>query len=356
MIHTALAIIVIMGGLSAGCTALFSNAVPQSSPPLTKDNQDLAGQISITDTKSNTIILPHPARRIITQNGMVAEVLVGIGEGDAVVGTCDTLFSERYIIDRMPNIQSVGAFQNPSIERIVALKPDIMIVYASHVSQMDQLTAANISVMYMDCSRIRDIPEDARKLGLLTGNESGAERYAGFIEQYLDLVDERLANLTDEERPRVYIESFGTDYTAYGPGSSGDSVLKILKAKNIAENISLQTSIVAPEWVASQNPDVIIKYVSRADNLKDVYDTVKKRPSHSNVSALRNNRVYAIKNDVIAGPRGIAGLLYLAKMLYPERFADIDPEQLLHEYAATFVPGSDDVETYLPVPQGIRSE
>lgn len=324
-----------------------SDSVPSSSP--SEENSTFGDPVSLKDTNNNTITLLHPARRIVSQNGMVAEVLVGIGEGDAMIGTCDSLYSERYLIDKMANIQSIGDFMSPSTERIIALKPDVVIVYANHVSHMERIAEAGIPVMYMDCSHIRDIPRDTRKLGVLTGNKAGAEKYSQFIEKYLDIVDSRLENLTDEERPRVFLESFGADYNAAGRGSSGDSVLKVLKAINIAGNISLQSSIVTPEWVITQNPDVMIKYVSRgSSNLTDAYESIMRRSAIENTSAIRNNRVYVIKTDIINGPRGISGLLYLAKMLYPDRFSDINPAEILKEYARTFVSGSDQIQTYYP--------
>lgn len=335
----------------SGCITTGIAPAQQDSSEEPVDHPDT--DIIITDSLGNTVTLPHPARRIICQNGMAAELLVAIGSGDRIVGVSDALMTERYVIEKIPQAQSIGDWQTPNIERILTLKPDVMLVYSSKTYNIDKITAANITVIYIDCNRIRDVPREARKLGVLTGNEAGAEQFARYIEKYLDIVDTRLANLTENERPRVYVEMY-SDYMAQGPGSTGDSIMQIVRAHNIAANILTQSAVVNPDWIVMQDPEIIIKYVPRADNLTLRYSAVKNRPLFDNVKAVRNNRIYAVKGDVISGPRGVAGLLYVAKALYPDRFADIDPDQVLHEYAETFVPGSDDVETYLPDPHHFR--
>ncbi|MDO8871137.1 MAG: ABC transporter substrate-binding protein [Methanoregula sp.] len=321
------------------------------------DQQDSSGEpvdhpdtgITITDSLGNTVTLPHTARRIICQNGMAAELLVAIGSGDHIVGVSDALMTERYVIEKIPQAQSIGDWQTPNIERIITLKPDVMIVYSSKTLNIDKITAANITVIYADCNRVRDLPKEARNLGKLTGKDQEAERYARYVEGYLNLIDERLANLTESERPRVYVEMY-RDYMAQGRGSTGDSILKSLKARNIAENITTSSAVVSPDWIIQQDPDVILKYVSRAKNLSEGYESMRTRPEFSPLRAMHDNRVYAIKGDAISGPRGVSGLLYVAKTLYPDRFADIDPKKVLHEYAEMFVSGADSIETYLPDP------
>jgi iron complex transport system substrate-binding protein len=329
----------------AGCLSAASGPLPVASTNGPGNQTDTP--ITLTDSLGNTVTLPHPAQRIICQNGMAAEILVAMGSGDRIVGVTDALMSERYVIEKIPDAESIGVWDSPDIERILTLRPDVMLVYSSKTKNIDTIRAANITVIYIDCNRLPTVPSEARKLGILTGNTDGAERFAKYIEGYLDLVVTRLSNLTESEMPRVYSEMYA-DYMAQGPGSTGNSVLEIVKARNIAQNISTSTAIVNPDWIIQQDPEVIIKYVTRTDNLTLRYEQVRNRPLFEGVTAVRENRVYAIKGDVISGPRGIAGILYIAKVLYPDRFSDIDPNQILHEYAQDFVPGSDDVDTYLP--------
>lgn len=334
---------------SAGCITFSGTAHPPVSPVQSKDDTYSHGPVSIIDENNNTVTIPHPAGRIVTQNGVVAEILVGIGKKDAIVGYGNSLLSEEYLVDKMPDAQNIGGLGTPNYEQIITLKPDVMISYTSYVNTMDKLAKANIPVIYLDSNRIQDIPADTRKLGVLTGKVEESERYARFIEKYLSLVNERLENVSRENRPQVYIESFGKGYSTYGRGSLGDSVLTLLKVKNIAEDVTdIDKTVVTPEWIISRDPDIIIKYVGRADNLTESYHEMRTRSAIANVSAIRNGRIYAVKTDLISGPRGVAGLLYLAKMIYPDRFPDIDPDRVLHEYAESFIPGSDEVETYLP--------
>jgi len=67
------------------------------------------------------------------------------------------------------------------------------------------------------------------------------------------------------------------------------------------------------------------------------------------LSAIQNNRVYVLNGDLAFGPRCPAGLVYIAKCLYPNAFADIHPSDVLDEYARTFVSGTAEGEYFSPV-------
>ena len=303
--------------------------------------------VTITDSRGNTILLPRTAVRIVSQNGMATEVLIAIGAGDRVVGIGDSLATQTYLTDKIPRALSIGKELTPDHERIAALRPDVIIAYASNSCNIEKAALQNVTVIYLACNSPLILAGDARKLGNLTSNEEGAERYARFVERHLSLAMVRVSKITEDEYPRVYLETY-SDYMAQGNSSTGGSLLRMLRARNVAGDIPVSYATVSPEWIVDQDPDIIIKFVSRSDNLTEKYESLISRPSFSELRAVREKRVYIINRDYIEGPRGIAGLLAMGKILHPEEFLDIAPEEVLREYADTFITGSDSIATVVP--------
>jgi iron complex transport system substrate-binding protein len=171
----------------------------------------------------------------------------------------------------------------------------------------------------------------------MTGNQKGAQRYIQFNQKYQDLVESRLANLTPGEVLTVYGET-SDEYQTTGWEYCEGQTITALHARNLYGN---QTgAILSPEWLLDKDPDVIIK-MSDDDipSLSPVYNAITNRTGYKNLKAVQSNRVYVIRIKQVCGPRGVVGLVYLAKALYPDRFADIDPDAIQQEYIQEFNTG-----------------
>ena len=105
------------------------------------------------------------------------------------------------------------------------------------------------------------------------------------------------------------------------------------------------------EEVARRNPDVIIRIAkeeggydtSDATELSDLRDEIMSRPELSEVSAVKNRRVYVISTDILGGVRHFVGMGYIAKWLYPEMFSDLNPEEIHRQYLVEFQGLSEDL-------------
>ncbi|MDO8871140.1 MAG: ABC transporter substrate-binding protein [Methanoregula sp.] len=300
--------------------------------------------ITLTDSFGNTITLPHTARRIICQNGDAAELLINLGAGDRVVGAYNTVATTPQYMHYFPNAVSIGDWQAPDVEQIIALKPDVIIMYSGfRPRNYDLIAANNITIVYLDCYKISELPADARAIGNLTGKRAEAEEYAQFVERYLDIVRSRVNTTVSRERPlRVYAELYG-DYSALGKNSSGDHLIRMMEAENIAREIPLQsmsTNKVSAEWIIEQNPDIILKIASTPSatnpSLAQVRENILNRPGFGKINAVKNGRVYVIDGDIINGPTRPVGLMYIAKSFYPDLFADISPDAVYQEFSEKY--------------------
>jgi iron complex transport system substrate-binding protein len=310
---------------------------------------EMQKNITITDSFGNTVTLLHPAERIICQSNGAVELLVILGAGSKVVGVTDyQITNDTLLKTSLPNAESIGNFKTPNIEKIVALKPDLILLYSiSKPNNLDQIKNTGIPILYVDGYIPSTINHDAQLLGKVTGTEENASRYSKFNSHYYDLVQSRLSggNIT---RPRAYIEAY-TSYMARGNGSSGNEMIQSLHADNIADNLSGSAIVVSPEWIIEKDPEIIIKS-SMEQNLTKTYEDIAGRPGFENISAVRNKRIVVYNGPATSRPRYIVTYLYLAKEIHPELFSDTDPVIVLHEYAQHFLPGSDSDIPFYPFP------
>ncbi|MFA5330829.1 MAG: ABC transporter substrate-binding protein [Methanoregula sp.] len=343
--------------VSAGCT---NNAAGNSAR--TGDQQgpvssvstgtDTCTPITINQTDGTPVTLPCRPERLIVANANAAEMVIALGAADKIVGGTDSTLSVSYIRDKIPNATSIGNWQTPNVEEILALHPDAVISYSSYKPKnLDQITAANVTVISLDCYRLGTLASDARAIGTLTGRSQKAESYAQMVEKSVDTVMTKTASMNESEMPGVYFESY-TAYTAAANGSGSNELLVLAGGKNSAGYSDTASMKVSPEWVVSQKPAYVMKVVSSSNTvpLADIVANISARTGWATMPAVESDHVYAFANDVEYGPRAYIGLAYTAKILHPEMFGDLDPEQMLNDYAGTYVSGTNESGMVYPDP------
>ncbi|MDD5143634.1 ABC transporter substrate-binding protein [Methanoregula sp.] len=298
--------------------------------------------VTITQTDGTEITLPCHPERIIVTNSNAAEMMIAIGAGDKIVGVTQSTTNVSYIMEKIPQAENIGDWQIPNVEKILALHPDIVIVYASSKPKnMDQLTSANITLVYLDCFRLTTLAHDARALGTLTGHKNEAEVYARLVEDTVADVTAKVKTIPEDSYPAVYSESY-MDYTAAGRGSGSDELLTLAGGRNIAEDVASSSAKISTEWVVARQPSYIFKVISSGNSkpFPETHATLVNRTGWDTISAVKNDRVYLFANDVQYGPRAYIGLVYTAQLLHPDDFRDLHPRAMLDEYASRYVSGT----------------
>ena len=264
---------------------------------------------------------PRPAR-IISLVPAATEMLFAIGAGPRVIAVS----SYDTYPPAVKALPSVGALIDPNVERILSLKPDLVIVYASQTDLKQQLTRAGIGVFDYQHAGLADVTSTIRAIGTRTGDETQAGAVASRIER--DLADIR-AKTRALPRPRTLLV-FGREprslrglYASGGVGFLND-MLEIAGGTNVFAEVKLQAVQASTEQVLATRPDVILETrapseaVPAADRAADL-DAWNVLAS---VPAVRNHRVLLIVDDriVVPGPRVAEGTLLIAKALHPEAF------------------------------------
>jgi iron complex transport system substrate-binding protein len=345
--------------MAAGCTQ--SSPSPTATTPTATVTTQANTVVTFVDSNGNQVTLPDTAERIVSTNSDCTEMLIAIGVADKIVGVTETVAKTPLLMAQLPaNVSNIGNWQSPDIETMMTLKPDVVICYSgsSKPKNIDQILAANLTLVYLDCYKMNTLSHDARALGTITGNTMQADDYAGFIDKYENMVIDNTSKLSAGQKPSVYWESY-SDFSTVGNTSGGDTMVSMTGGLNIATyNASLYALTypkVNSEWVITNNPSYVFKMVSAsnvtsADDLKTAQAKVIARPGMSKVNAVTNGSVYAMSGGIAFGPRAVIGMLYAAKALHPDIYESMDPQAVLDEYAQKYLPGSNTGYFIYPIP------
>jgi iron complex transport system substrate-binding protein len=261
-------------------------------------------------------------RRIISLIPAATEMLFAVGAGARVVAVSSY---DRYPpeVTRLP---TVGALIDPNVERILSLKPDLVVIYASQTDLKQQLSRAGIAVYEYKHAGLADVTGTIRALGERTGNGTQANAAADRIEHELADIRARVQALP---KPRTLLV-FGREpaslrglYASGGVGFLND-MLEAAGGVNVFASVKLQAVQASTEQVLAARPDVILE--TRASNESfpigqrgaemDAWKTL------ASVPAVKNGRVVFLSDDriVVPGPRVVEGTLLIAKALHPSAF------------------------------------
>ena len=299
--------------------------------------------VEITDARGQPVRIKTPVRRMAVLPSDTLEVVRILDAADRVVGVNNTIAMKPSFWPDLKTRARIGQPFVPNYEQIVSLWPDLVLAYGWRPGQEleEKLHPLGIQVVRLDFFRPSTLMREIRDLGRLLGKSTRAEAYTSWHD---DLVTELKKRLRQQGRqPTVYVEAYA-DYHASGPGSGGYEMGLLAGGDLIASHFDIANPQISTEFIVSKNPDVIVKMVSHSnayDNdvphmLKTVRNNLMQRPGWSYTSAVKTGRVYAISSDIGPGPRGIVGVLYLARCFYPDAFADIDIREIHQQYLEHF--------------------
>jgi len=264
-----------------------------------------AGQSRQAPDKSDT---PH---RIVSLAPSLTEMLYAIGAGDQLIGrtsACDWPVEVK-------KVPVIGAFGRPSLEVLAAAEPDLVIDVDLADQQIGRkIEAMNIRRESIRCRTPEDVPAALRKLGALTGHARKADSLA-------EVIDKGLATFRKEaeqkrQKTGIYLEIWNDPLWTGGKNSFTSRMIAYAGGRNIGDVVDKEYFEVSPEWVIRQNPEVIAcMYMSKKSPAQE---TVRSRPGWSEISAVRNGRVYGdFDNNIYLrpGPRVLEGIASLKALL-----------------------------------------
>lgn len=265
--------------------------------------------------------LPRTApTRIISLIPAVTEMLFAVGAGPQVVAVSS--------FDRYPpevsKLQRVGALLDPDVERILSLRPDLVVVYASQSDLRTQLERAKVPTYVYSHAGLADITTTMQQIGERVGHGQEARDFTRQIQERIAAVQKRVAG---HERPRT-LTVFDRESLAlrgiYASGGIGfiHDMVDAAGGDNVFSDVKQQAVQATTELILARRPDVILEL--RGDPMPGAIRAkeIAVWRSLASLPAVRSNRVYLIDQQmtVVPGPRVGEGVELIGKTLHPDLF------------------------------------
>ncbi|MDO8603370.1 MAG: helical backbone metal receptor [Candidatus Omnitrophota bacterium] len=239
------------------------------------------------------------APRIISLAPNTTEILFSLGLGDSVIGLDD--FSDYP--EQVKNIERLGTFNNPNMERIILLRPDYILVNSGlGKAREDYLNSLGIKIIKISPSTMEGLHSDIRQLGVIFDREQDAENI------FRDM-QSRIKNISQKRirpAPKVFVQLF--DDPLVTVSSFVSDIIRLAGGENIAQDVKDDSGVFSYEALIDRNPDIIL-----AIGFTD------KNNFPGSVNAVKNKRIYRdLDPDLILrpGPRAIEAVEMLNKIFY----------------------------------------
>jgi iron complex transport system substrate-binding protein len=268
--------------------------------------------VESVDILGDEIQLARPAQRIISLAPHITELLFAAGVGARIVGA--DAWSDYPPAAR--DIARIGDSSRIDLERVLALKPDLVVAWDSGNPRADiaRLRRLGVPVFISEPRHLQDIADDLRKLGHLTGADASAEAAARAFEARVDALRAKYA----EQPPlRVFYQISAQPLMTVNDAHLISTLLALCGGRNIFADLTTLAPAVSTEAVLGADPDVIIAgtWPGEPDS---AFETWKRWPQ---MSAVRHDRLYTVPADEMhrAAPRLLDGAQKVCTLLQQAR-------------------------------------
>lgn len=330
--------IFIMAFLFGGCSSKSSETLSSKSEKITVTDS-LERQVTL-NSKANKVIAigPGALRLYCYINGSKDLAGVEQTEKGSIIGK--PYMMANVDIGKLPVIGLGGPNNSPDAEKILSVKPDVIFTtYSSDKSSAEELQAkTNIPVVALSYGKEAtfdsNLYSSLEMIGKVTGNETRAQEVVNYMKSCKDDLNKRTKNIPESEKSSTYVGALSMKGSHGIESTQGNyPLLKAVHGKNVVDEIGKTgTVMIDKEKLLKWNPDKIFIDEGGLQMVKEDYE---KNPSYyNNLSAVKNGEVYSQMpyNFYTTNiETAMADAYYLGKVLYPEKFKDVDSEKKADE-------------------------
>ncbi len=241
-------------------------------------------------------------QRVISLAPSITEMVFALGGNSRLVGVSDFC---SYPPEAL-KIEKVGGLFNPNIEKIMALKPDLILATNSYRDLPEKFKGINVKTVLLPEKTLTDVFTSIDSLGTLLGNKQAADSLHRAIGDSLEKY-----HWTDKApRPKVMLvlgrdPGVARNIGVSGPGAFLDELLSWCGGINAFSDLKVSYSAISREALLARNPDIIIEFSPKALTSDQQRSNRKQWQSFKRIKAYKNNQIFVIGgNDfLIPGPR-----------------------------------------------------
>ncbi|MGO2011668.1 MAG: cobalamin-binding protein [Pseudoalteromonas sp.] len=228
--------------------------------------------------------------RIIALAPHIVENLFEIGAGEQIVGTVE--YSDFPAAAN--NIPRIGGHQGIQLEKLLALKPDLVLAWktGSKAEDLARIKSFGIEVSYSDASEVDKVPYELRRLGALTGREQSAEQAATKFENNIAVIK---AKYKDKSKVAIFYQLWPEPMMTVGKNTWINQLIDICQGRNVFANSRTDYPQISIENVVVAKPEVIILPDEKSQKQQAVIDWSQ----WPEVPAIQHNQFISVNADVL---------------------------------------------------------
>ena len=256
--------------------------------------------VSVTDDAGRIIKINEPAQRIISLAPNITESLFAAGAGNKIVGAV----SYSDYPEAAKKIPRVGGYPKLDLEKIVSLKPDLIIAWASgnNTNQIDKLKSLGLTIFMSEPRYPEDIAKTIRRFGKLAGtNDIASKSYTDFMQHYESL-KKRYSN---KEKVKVFYQIWNKPLMTINGNHLISDIITLCGGENVFAELKTVTPRISLESVIAANSEVIVSG-GMGKVRPDWLDDWK---AWTELPAVKNKQLYYVDPSLMqrVGPRILKG-------------------------------------------------
>ena len=254
-----------------------------------RNSSTAPGFRELRDDLGRAVRLPLRIERAVSLAPNLTEIVFAVGAEDRLVGVttyCDFPAEARAIA-------KVGDTQTPNVERIIALKPDLVLVSTSSQLEAfaDTLASRNIAVFVTNPTNFSDVMKNLERLGELFGTQAKAQALIDKLNSRAASAEEKYAKRSPV---RVFVQISKEPLYTIGKSSFLTELLTRVGGDVVTKNVETAFPVLSKETALALAPDAII--------LSDSSDNTEPNEAFRNSPAVKNEKVFRVNADILSRP------------------------------------------------------
>lgn len=324
-----------------------------------------SAEVTLKDGVGREVIIPRNAERFVCSGAGCLRYLIYLGAEDSIVGV-DSIEKKENEIEGRPYVLAnpqlkdyplIGEFRGKDDpEKIIAIDPQIILKTettgqpaATNAADAESLQSkTGIPVVMLPYGSLKneqqktEMYNSLRIMGEAVGKQERAEEVIAYIEATMQDLENRTVDIPESERKTVYVGGVSSA-GAHGIVSTEPAYPPFLwaNAKNVATGMGADHADIAKEALVNWDPEYLFIDVGTIQlGNEGAIGELKNDPALKGLSAIENGKVYGVipYNFYSTNYESVlANAYFVGKVLYPDRFEDINPETKADEIYTFFV-------------------
>jgi len=270
-----------------------------------------------TDEIGRKMKIPNSAKRIISLAPSITEILFDLGLNEEIAGVTDFCDYPEAVLSK----PRIGGFVNPNIEKIVSLKPDLIIATrdGNRMETVHRIEDLGFSAYVIDPKGFDGVMKTIKNIGEVVGRGDESRR----IIRNMMIKKEHIVTLTRSlPKPRVLFQVGEAPIITVGRETLANDLIRLAGGRSISENERMNYPLYSIEAILSKAPEIII--LSSMERRKDYSNLIKWWQNWNSIPAVKKNAIHVVDSSLVDRPthRIVEGLEALVRMIHPDALGE----------------------------------